>query len=621
MHLHPRAMGMFASITRLFFLVMALASHPVPCSPFVSPASPPTRRRSLHFEGADQNQSGTSTRPFPSSAPPLVPPCMTAKRTDAVVKSDDGTNLQRAVREFISMIQTSLDDGSFESFTLKGPPAPRKRRSGKDETLDERREKLRGKFKTITGRLVLLQDKKKRKSRGKKEPPTNESEDADASSESLFVQATIKYHLATDVAKNWKVDRQSQSAPTEVESGLKQLFSTALGNDVGDDSGAPLSEWGVQNMDGEELGLLTGELITSKCAYKLQLKPRHKASFRSSTKKGTQKQTNGRDLSLLRHDRAKNTPLSPSSEFFQKLGVSNADGKPMSGMASKLRQCQKFVEIVSNLVESPPPSRIRVTDMGCGRGYLTFSLHSYLCNTFAAMQGETAVETLGIDRRPKLIQEINGIAQDLGGEFASLKFVEGTIGQTNPKAFAETLRDDSDRDECLDILIALHACDTATDDALWYAICRGADIIVTAPCCQHELRPQIDRHAADNPNHPLSDILRHAIYRERSTEVVTDAMRAILLEIAGYSTQVFEFIGGEHTAKNVMICATKDKRRRGDEEQKIWIEGRRKKLIELAQMYGIRRQRLAMLMGESTTPAKDCPPETARRNLTGMAPL
>ena len=416
--------------------------------------------------------------------------CKPSKLCMSTKLDTDNSAVQVAIDEFISTLQTSLGDNTFLSYTLKGPSMPRKRRkkNSKDNTFDleQQKEKLRGKYKTISGRLVFLQDKKKKK--GKK--VSNNENDTNASKGTLYVQTTIKYHLATDVAKNWKVDKQSannNSDETEVEVGLSQLFSTSMGNEVNGD--APLSEWGAQNVNGE-LGILSGELITSDCIYKLQLQPSHKASFRLSKKKdanASSQQVN--DISALSHDRSKNVPLSPSSEFFQKLGVSNKDGKPLNGMASKLRQCQKFVEIVGTLIDndissntSSPPSKIRTIDMGCGRGYLTFSLHSYLYKKFEADKDEPAsISTQGIDRRPKLISEINGIAQSLGEEFKQLKFIEGTIGNTHNSLFGN----DKD-DKSLDILIALHACDTATDDALWCAISEDADVIVTAPCCQHE---------------------------------------------------------------------------------------------------------------------------------------
>ena len=525
----------------------------------------------------------------------------------------DNSSVQVAIDDFISTLQASLDDKTFLSYTLKGPSMPRNRRkknNDRDNTFDleQQKERLRGKYKTISGRLVLLQDKKKKKS--KKVSNNNKNEIDTISKGTLYVQTTIKYHLATDVAKNWSL--------TEVEVGLRQLFSTAMGNEVN----APLSEWGVKNVSGE-LGILSGELITSDGVYKLLLQPSNKASFQLSKKKDvntSSQQVN--DISALSHDRSKNVPLSPSSEFFQKLGVSNKDGKPVNGMASKLRQCQKFVEIVGTLVDnhgssniSLPPPKIRTIDMGCGRGYLTFSLHSYLYNKFEANKDKPgSVSTQGIDRRPKLISEINGIAQSLGEEFTQLQFIEGTIGNTHNSLFGND-KDDSS----LDILIALHACDTATDDALWCAISEDADIIVTAPCCQHELRPQIDKHTSNNPNHPLSEVLRHSIYRERATETVTDSLRAILLEIAGYQTSCFEFVGGEHTAKNVMITAQKIKRKRSDVEKEKWLQDRRRKLMELARFYGVERQRLAFLMGERLLDEETSGKSKTLR--TGMAPL
>ncbi|KAL3760914.1 hypothetical protein ACHAWU_009593 [Discostella pseudostelligera] len=531
---------------------------------------------------------------------------MSAKsNTDA---SDAFDKVNTAIDVFISTLQTSLLDGSFESFTLTGPVAPRKGR--KSNNTDADAESLRGKFKRISGRLILLQDKKQKRSAVTKK--NGSTDDANVDPGRLCVQTTIKYFLATDIVKNWEVGKRLDSDQTEVEEGLRQIFLTAMG----DGTDGPLSEWGAQNSS-DDLGIRDGSLDTSGGVYKLRLHPSQTASFQLSKKKPPSDELNR--LPQLTHDRVKNVELPPSSKFFQKLGVSNADGKPLAGMSSKLRQCQKFVEIVGSLVDNGiTPSRIRVIDMGCGRGYLTFSLHSYLSNKFGLMQDNNmiGVETQGIDRRPKLINEVNGIARDLGGEFATLNFVEGSI-ECAPNNLFENDRI-TDSESTLDILIALHACDTATDDALWFAIARNVDIIVTAPCCQHELRPQIDKHAAANPDQPLSNILRHAIYRERATETVTDAMRAILLEIAGYETNVFEFVGGEHTAKNVMITATKIKFRK----TKGWLQVRRQRLIDLAELYGIKYQRLAMLMEESISMGEEeVLKSVTKRHRSGMAPL
>lgn len=509
-----------------------------------------------------------------------------SKETPLESTSDE---TQPAIEQFISTIQTSLKDETFISFTLKGPSVPRRKKNSSaadKEQLTQQKEKLRGKYKLITGRLVLLKDKKKKK-------------------ESLYLQANIKYHLATDVAQNWRVD-EKHSDNNELQVGLRNLFATAMGkDDNGNDASNLVSEWGTSpNKQG--LGLFGGEVATTQGIYKLTLVPANKADF-FETKQTINTLNGGSPVQAsydLSHDKQKNVPLSPSSLFLQKLGVTNTDGKPVNGMSSKLKQCQKFVEIVGSLVDnyvsisSSNQTPVQVTDMGCGRGYLTFSLHSYLSTKYLSV-GDTrisSVSTKGIDRRPKLIQEINGIARDLGGHFNSLDFIEGTIGSAEDNLLQNSISPDP-----LDILIALHACDTATDDAIWYGISRNADIIVTAPCCQHELRSQIDEHSSMLSKHsksPLNEILRHAIYRERHTEIVTDAMRAQLLEIVGYDTQVFEFIGGEHTAKNVMITAVK---RRNHSNNDKHLGDKRRKFVELAKMYGIKRQRLATLMGESIT--------------------
>ena len=700
---------------------------------------------------------------------------------DTRSNNEETTNRRNdVIDEFITTVQSSLDAGTFDSFILKGPNDPRRRKKAKNAA-EERcimkdggdgplAESIRGKYKLITGRLVLLKDKTKtmKKKTTRNENNDNTNDDIGISSPTLFVQITIKYHLATDVVKNWKFD--------EVYSGLQQLLlpSSSVKGDNNNKHGIAQqptllqSEWGVGNSyNNSEMMMMihSGQLITSMGVYELRLFPnngnnnnksktnnngcyfrllsnnsvnnnktskeklqqQHSSSTTSLTKSDNDNEellpppsSSSSSSSLLQHDRKKNVPLSSASPYLYKLGITNKVGKPMVGMSSKLRQCQKFVDIVGKLIDDfiiqqqqlpsfltttttaisetlmtqkhrhqqQKYSRIHTMDMGCGRGYLTFCLHSYLYNKYSTaskssreagnnngviMNGQRSggiiVETRGIDRRPKLINEMNSIALELGNEFATLTFdlgsipssssssttssnntiandydtndynnddniigqsiFEGTVGNVReaiPVTTALTeeknvnINDDS-LSKTLDVVIALHACDTATDDALYYAISRNADIIVVAPCCQYELRRQIDQYttniintgvssSSSDDRHPLEDVLRHAIYRERSTETVTDAIRAILLDIAGYETKVFEFIGTEHTAKNVMITATKTKTRiwKNDEQ---WlqqqqqhdirdddVQRRRKKLVMLARFYGIERQRLASLMGE-----------------------
>ncbi len=267
------------------------------------------------------------------------------------------------------------------------------------------------------------------------------------------------------------------------------------------------------------------------------------------------------------HDRQKSRLLPPESQtWLQALGVTTTTGAVREGMADKHRQIHKFVEILSHLAaDAPlPESRpIEIADMGCGKGYLTFAIHDY----FNRVESR-ATNVLGIEFRPELVDKCNEIARAAG--CARLSFRAGTISSA---AFT-----------ALDVLIALHACDTATDDAIVRGVHAGAALIVVAPCCQKELRPQL------HPAAVLAPALRHGIFQERHAEFATDALRALLLEWAGYDTKVFEFISTEHTAKNIMITATK---RRGQSRTEVNAA----KVRELAAFYGIKTQSLARQFG------------------------
>lgn len=244
-----------------------------------------------------------------------------------------------------------------------------------------------------------------------------------------------------------------------------------------------------------------------------------------------------------RHDRVKHRVVDAQAPWLAALDVG----------PDKLRQIDKFVEILSHLIELPKPG-LRLVDMGCGKGYLTFAAYDWLRH-----HGWPQATVTGVERRPELVEQCNRIARQ--HSLTGLKFETGDIAGYPVTA---------------DILIALHACNTATDEALAKGIQAGASIIVVAPCCHQELRPQITPPIA----------LRHGILRERYAELLTDAVRAALLEGAGYQTKVFEFISTEHTAKNLMITAVKSGAP-GD-----WQTAK-----ELLAQHGIRRQRLAELLG------------------------
>ena len=261
------------------------------------------------------------------------------------------------------------------------------------------------------------------------------------------------------------------------------------------------------------------------------------------------------------HDAARHHPIPADSPWLRALGVTNDRGRPREGMAPKFRQIQKFAELVSHLLreaglESGP---VRVVDMGCGKGYLTFAL--------CALLGPRA-QVRGIEVRPDLVDLCNRVAAEQGLA-PRLEFAAGSIAET---PLGET-----------DLLVALHACDTATDDALARGIAAQVRLILVAPCCQKELRGQLTAPPV------LADALRHGIFQERQAEFATDALRAQLLEWAGYRTRVFEFVSTEHTAKNLMIAAIR--------AQAPGNSGAAARLRAFASFYGIRRQSLAGQLG------------------------
>ncbi|MEX2043839.1 MAG: SAM-dependent methyltransferase [Opitutus sp.] len=264
------------------------------------------------------------------------------------------------------------------------------------------------------------------------------------------------------------------------------------------------------------------------------------------------------------HDRAKHHLISPTAPWLHALGVTIESGRPREGMADKFRQIQKFAEVLSHLMEEAGlpdrgtgAPRLQVADMGCGKGYLTFAVAELL-------RGHADVR--GIEARPELVGLCNRVAAD-HGLAPHLTFTAGSIVSTAIEA--------------CDVLIALHACDTATDDALAHGISAGARLMVVAPCCQKELRPQLSAPPV------FAGSLRHGIFQERHAEFATDALRALLMEWAGFRTKVFEFISTEHTAKNLMIAAIRTEAPSPDRER---IAG---DIRDLARFYGIRTQALA----------------------------
>jgi SAM-dependent methyltransferase len=269
----------------------------------------------------------------------------------------------------------------------------------------------------------------------------------------------------------------------------------------------------------------------------------------------------------LSHDRAKARPIAADGKaWLAALGVTGADGQVLKAAGDKFRQINRYVEILGPLLKAIPADRLRkVVDMGAGKGYLTFAVADYLKETL-----HRPTEVVGVEFRPDLVEFCNTTAGETGTD--NLSFEQGTI--------------DSFDSTGADALIALHACDTATDDAIAKGIAAGSELIVVAPCCHKQIRREME---ASNQHTGLDFVTRHGIFLERQAEMVTDAMRAMILEHFGYSTKVFEFISDVHTPKNVLIVATKTKRGKDD--------GALRKLNDAKEFFGIRKHYLEDAVG------------------------
>ena len=233
----------------------------------------------------------------------------------------------------------------------------------------------------------------------------------------------------------------------------------------------------------------------------------------------------------LSHDKIKLKRSSSNENYLYHLGITTVTGEVIPKMADKYRQINKYLEIVDGLVSKANlPDKVHAVDMGSGKGYLTFALYHFL-----KYKKGIDIEITGIELRVELVDLCNQVAQKCG--FDNLTFKAQSIESFSPKS--------------IDILIALHACNTATDDALAKGILSQSALIICAPCCHKQIRQQVKGKKQEHP------ILRYGIFQERHFEMVTDTIRALLLEKNGYATKVFEFISNEHTAKNIMIVGTK----------------------------------------------------------------
>jgi hypothetical protein len=275
------------------------------------------------------------------------------------------------------------------------------------------------------------------------------------------------------------------------------------------------------------------------------------------------------------HDRQKHRFVSLDAPFLVELGVTTARHELVPAMARKWKQINKFVEVMSHALESAsvgPTAPLNIVDFGAGKGYLTFALHDYLRRQAAG--AARALDVVGVELRPDLVTLCNDAIARCG--LTGLRFEAGDVSSFVPQR--------------LDVMIALHACDTATDHALHTGIRAGASIIMCSPCCHKQIRPQMQMPSL------LKPMLQHGIHLGQQAEMVTDGLRALLLEAHGYDAQVFEFVALEHTSKNKMILAV---RRQGRQDTPQALRRRADVLAQIAELkrfYGIREHCLETLL-------------------------
>ncbi len=233
----------------------------------------------------------------------------------------------------------------------------------------------------------------------------------------------------------------------------------------------------------------------------------------------------------LSHDRQKQRMLAEGNQVFKALDMTDILGRIKPSKMDKYKQVDEFLRLINQTLDSQllPKDEINVVDLGCGHAYLTFAVQEFLTDKYSK------VLILGVDERQDSKQHNEKVAAKLK---VDAKFIAAKIADTP--------------DQKVDIAIALHACDTATDDAIYWAVKNDAKVIMAAPCCMHELQTQIK----DSPE-PWELLTKYGLVKERLVDLITDSLRAQILKLLGFRVDIVEFIGGEHTARNILIRAVK----------------------------------------------------------------
>ncbi len=309
-----------------------------------------------------------------------------------------------------------------------------------------------------------------------------------------------------------------------------------------------------------------GDLYTTENDYHYIIHPNGKSKLRI-------KAASSSSVPADTHDKTKQRIINTQNNIYlRELGITTGEWKVRPKKQDKYRQINKYIEIIDGILKSAGlENEIQVADMGAGKGYLTFALYDYLNHVL-----HKKAKVTGIELRKELVDECNRIAALAG--FSDLSFQQGTIKDVD---IPQT-----------DVMIALHACDTATDDAIFRGIAGKSKVIICAPCCHKQIRKQI------NPNNALQQITQYGILKERQSELITDGIRALLLEAHGYKTKVFEFISTEHTPKNILIVGIKT------EDEAILKQEKLQMIASIKQTYGIQYHYLEKLLGINDSPDK-----------------
>ena len=274
-------------------------------------------------------------------------------------------------------------------------------------------------------------------------------------------------------------------------------------------------------MEVESESMMATVLVSKKQTVTLKT---HRKEVQPEESKGS------RELS---HNRTKQYILAEGVPvpFLVDLGIQTKEGKIVQSRYDKFRQINRYLEFIRDILDELPKGRkLTILDFGCGKSYLTFAMYYFL-----KILHQLDIEVIGLDLKADVIEKCNGLAEKYG--YSDLHFLQGDISQYNDKSE-------------VDMVVTLHACDTATDYALQKAVCWNAKVIFAVPCCQHEMNRQISCEL-------LQPVLKYGLLKERMAALLTDGIRANLLEREGYETQILEFIDMEHTPKNILIRAVK----------------------------------------------------------------